>query len=97
MTVRVHIERLVLDGLPIERREGVAVQAAVEAELTRLLAEGGIAAALRSGGALPGVHGGAITLAHAAQPTGIGQQIAQSVYAAMGAPRFPSGVIHKQE
>ena len=42
--IHLHIERLILDGLPIERAQGPHVQAAVEAELSRLLTENGLAA-----------------------------------------------------
>ena len=97
MNIRIHIERLVLDGLPIECLAATQVQAAVEAELARLLAEGEIAPTFRSGGALPRVQAGTITLARETQPAGIGQQIAQSVYAAVGAPRIPSDIICKQQ
>ena len=41
MIVNLHIERLVLDGLPVGSHEGPLVQAAVSAELARLFAEGG--------------------------------------------------------
>ena len=44
--IHLHIERLVLDGLPIDRGQGPHVQAAVEAELTRLLTENGLDATL---------------------------------------------------
>ncbi|MET0309935.1 MAG: hypothetical protein ABW023_14610 [Sphingomonas sp.] len=37
MIVNLHIDRLVLDGLPVGTHEGPLVQAAVEAELARLL------------------------------------------------------------
>ena len=40
--IHLHIERLILDGLPIERAQGPHVQAAVEAELARLLTENGL-------------------------------------------------------
>jgi hypothetical protein len=40
MTVRVHIDRLILDGLPVDRLSASQVQAAVESELARLLAAG---------------------------------------------------------
>ena len=41
MNIQLHIERLVLDGLPLTRREGALVQAAVETELARLNLTGG--------------------------------------------------------
>lgn len=40
MIVNLHIERLVLDGLPVGSHEGPLVRAAVEAELARLIGEG---------------------------------------------------------
>lgn len=39
MIVNLHIERLVLDGMPIGSHEAPLVQAAVEVELARLLAD----------------------------------------------------------
>ena len=45
MNIKLHIERLVLDGLPVTRSQGPLVQAAMEAELARLMAEGGLAGA----------------------------------------------------
>jgi hypothetical protein len=82
--IRVHIERLVLDGLPIERRHGPHVQAALEAELSRLLTENGLTASLQAGGALPGMRANAIQLAPGSSPAQIGQSVAQSVYDSIG-------------
>ena len=57
--IKVHIERLVLEGLPVMRSEGPLVQAAVQAELSRLLAEGGLGPGLASGwGGAVGAGGG---------------------------------------
>jgi hypothetical protein len=41
MNVRLHIERLILEGIDVPHG-GHAVRAAVEQELTRLIAEGGL-------------------------------------------------------
>ena len=84
MNINVHIERLILDGVPIAPSEGRVLQAAVEAEVSRLLGEGGLAAALQSGGALPLVKGHSIQLASDSNPTQLGQQIAQAVYSGIG-------------
>jgi hypothetical protein len=84
MNIHVHIERLILDGLPIGAGQGALVQAAVEAELAGLLVEGGIAPVLQSGGALPSVRAAAMQLTAQSSPAQMGQQIAQSVYAGMG-------------
>ncbi len=82
--IRVHIERLILDGLPVERRQGPLVRASVEQELRRLLAAGGLADRLRRGGALPEVRAGDVQLAGKSQPARLGQQIARSVYDGIG-------------
>ena len=89
--IHLHIERLILDGLPIEHGQGPHVQAAVEAEMTRLLTENGLAEHLQSGGALPRLNAHAIQLAPGASPAQLGQQIAQSVFGGLGntRPSFP--------
>ncbi len=84
--IHLHIERLVLEGLPIERSESAVVQAAVEAELTRLLSENGIAAQFQSGGAVPQVRAPGLQLTSNSSAQ-IGQQIAQSVYGGIGKSR----------
>ncbi len=82
--IQLHIERLVLDGLPIESGQAPHIQAAVEAELTRLLIENGLASHLQTGGAMPRLNVNAIRLTPGGSPAHIGQQIAQSVYGGMG-------------
>lgn len=51
MTVHLRIDRLIIDGLPLGPGDAARLQAAVEAELTRLIAEGGLPPALAAGGA----------------------------------------------
>lgn len=80
MTVHVHIERLVLDGLPLGPGDGPAVQTAVEAELTRLLAERGLAPALERGGALDSVRGADLQLPPAAPANAVGTQIGGAIH-----------------
>lgn len=82
--IHLHIERLILDGLPIERAQGPHVLAAVEAELARLLTENGLDPALGAGGVVPGVDASGIQLAPGSSPMQIGRQIAQSVYSGIG-------------
>lgn len=82
--IHLHIEQLILDGLPIERGQGSQVQAAIEAELARLLTQNGLAADLLAGGALPNVRASAIQLAPNSTPAQMGAQIAQSVYSGIG-------------
>jgi hypothetical protein len=84
MKVNLHIERLVLDGLPISRSQGALVQRAVEAELSRLLAADGLAPSLLAGGAMPYAPGGPMRLTNESNPDHLGTQIAQSVYGGLG-------------
>ena len=85
MSIHVHIERLILDGLPLTHGQGAGVQAAVETELARLLgaAPGGISPAWRAGGAIPSLRAGALSLAATGSPTQIGRQIAGALVNAL--------------
>ncbi len=87
MKIKLHIERLVLDGLPIARTQGGKVRAAVEQELTRLLAIGGVSHELRPGGAMPSLRGGNIQLGKGSQPGKLGQEIARAVYSGVGSKK----------
>jgi hypothetical protein len=84
MNINLHIERLVLDGLPIARSQGVLVQRAVETELARLLAADGLSPGLLGGGVLPHVPAIDIQLTSGNDSTVIGRQIAQSVHGGIG-------------
>ena len=84
MNINLHIERLVVDGLPLEQRQGPHLQAVIEHELTRLLTDGRLAAQFSSGGTLASVKGGSVQLAERASPAGLGQQIAAAVYDGVG-------------
>jgi hypothetical protein len=84
MTVRVYIDRLILDGLPINYSQGPLVQAGVEAELTRLFTENGFAENLQTGGAVPSVRADGIQLTSENSPARLGAQIAGSVYSGIG-------------
>jgi hypothetical protein len=87
MKINLHIERLVLEGLPLERVQGRLVQAAVERELALLIATNGLADDLQAGSAAPERHAADIRVANESHPTQLGQQIAQSVYSGMGRTR----------
>ena len=87
MNIRIYIDRLVLDGLPIASHQGQQVQASVEAELSRLITENGLASSLQTGIAVPSVRAEAIQLAANNNPTQMGTQIAQSVYSGIGKQR----------
>jgi hypothetical protein len=84
MNIELHIERLVLDGLPVEQRQGPRLQAAVERELTRLLADGASLDQLNTGGPAASINGGVIQVAPGADAVGLGKQIAAAVHGGFG-------------
>ncbi len=84
MNINVHIERLILDGLPVAHRERPLLQAAVETELARLFASEGLAPHLLAGGAMPRVQGGNVQLTGEGSVDQLGQQIAQAVHGGIG-------------
>ncbi|GAC1347448.1 MAG: hypothetical protein NVSMB27_12890 [Ktedonobacteraceae bacterium] len=84
MNINVYIERLILDGLPIAHRERPMLQAAVEAELARLLTNDGLAPGLQTGAMVPHIPGGSIQLTADGNPGVLGEQIAQAVYGGIG-------------
>lgn len=87
MKIRLHIERLILEGLPLENRHGREVQAAVERELTRLLVAHGLGQEWQSGGAVPRVSAPGFQVVNENHPNRLGRQIARSVYSAIGGRR----------
>ncbi len=87
MNIKLHIERLVLDGVALAPGQRHVLQASIEAELTRLLSEGGIAPQLHQGLTVPKLAVTGIELAAASgatNPTQLGQKIAASVYGGIG-------------
>ena len=85
MNINLHIERLILDGVNIAPGQRHLLQASVETELARLLADGGLSPSLY-GGRRPAVDvaTNGIQLASGNDPVQLGQQIAQSVYGGIG-------------
>lgn len=53
MKINILIEQLILDGLPIEQRDGAAVQKAVESELAQLIEQNERGSAQQPGVSLP--------------------------------------------
>ena len=77
-SVELHIEELVLHGLPLTSSQGPVVQAAVETELARLLAAQGLSRS--SAGAMPHLSAGSIQLTKDNKPAHLGHQIDQAIY-----------------
>ena len=84
MNVHVHIERLILDGISIAPGQRGLLHAAVEAELARLLAAGGLSPELLAGGATPSVPADGIRLTRGSSPAQLGSHIARAVYGGIG-------------
>lgn len=89
MQIDLHIERLSLYGLSVSPRERSLVAAAVEAELSRLLTEGGLSHELLGGGALPSLRAGTLQLTAGGDARRLGSQIARAVYEGIGADAAP--------
>jgi hypothetical protein len=87
MRVRVHIERLILDGLPLGGLDGPRLQAALSEELTRLIGAQGISAELRNGGAYPSLPTEALFLARDENPRRLGTRVAKAVFSRIGGQR----------
>jgi len=80
MKINLHIERLVLEGLPVTQHEGPLLQAALETELTRLLVADGLSGRLNfNSGVTPRVAGSDIRLTND-NPIQTGEQIARAVH-----------------
>lgn len=77
-SIELHIEELLLDGLPLTRGQGLEVQAAIEAELSRLLTQQGLSDS--SSSATPHFSAGSIQLTKNNQSMHLGHQIAQAIY-----------------
>jgi hypothetical protein len=83
MNVSVHIERLILDGVPVPHRHRPQLQASLEAELARLIAADGLAVDMHMSGVLPRLSGGEIQIEDD-DPKLLGKRIAQAVYTRIG-------------
>jgi hypothetical protein len=85
MNISIHIERLILDGLPIAQRDRALVQTAVEEELVRLLVGGSLVVDLRTPGMLSRLTGSTLELTGDEEPRLLGKRIAQAIYGGIGA------------
>jgi hypothetical protein len=84
MNISIHIERLILDGLPLAHRDRSRLQSAIEEELARLLTSGSLVVDLRTPGTLSRLTGGTLELTNNEEPRQLGKQIAQAVYRGIG-------------
>lgn len=82
MSINVQIERLILEGIPVDATRNV--RKTVERELARLLREGGLAQELRQDRALADVRAGTIRLGQDRHGRRLGEQVAGAVYRGIG-------------
>ena len=84
MSITVHIERLILDGVSIPQRQRPQVQVAFEVELARLIIAEGLGIDLQTNGMQPCISGGDIQLEDVNDPAQLGKRIAKAVYKGIG-------------
>lgn len=81
MNIELHIDELVLHGLPAHQRYVIA--AALERELTTLLRAPHAASSFIAGGEHEQLEAGEFARAASAKPNALGAQVAQAVFAAL--------------
>ncbi|MCW8084278.1 hypothetical protein [Sabulicella glaciei] len=83
MEVRVHIERLILDGPSLGPADRERLEAALSTELSRMIAERGLPPGVARGFAIPGSIGGTVSRP-STDPEAYGRALAGAVYAGLG-------------
>jgi hypothetical protein len=81
VSFRLHIERLVLEGLPIRAEDGGRLSRAVEEELARLISERRPAPV--SDGAVPHLRGGSVPWESPLRPAYAGAEIARAIWSSL--------------
>jgi hypothetical protein len=90
MTIRLHVERLVLDGVTLSAAERGRLEGALVGELTRLLALPGMREALGASGRPPSVTAPGIRVAPNDSGAALGVRLAHSVCGALVAGPAPA-------
>ena len=80
MNINLHIERLVLNEIDLERGQEKLLKAAVESELLSLLKDHGLGSDVLAGGARRSIAANGINLDHGYSSGQLGRQIARSVH-----------------
>jgi hypothetical protein len=87
MTIRLHVERLALEGLAVAGGDRARLERAVVGELTRLLDGGDSAAratgAFGAGGAIAGLRGADVQMQPGGTMAGLGAEVARAVFGAL--------------
>jgi hypothetical protein len=80
VNVRLHIDRLVLDGIAVPQVDHPQLREAVERELVRLIGEGGVSSSFETGTAWPAVDGSDLRIRQGVSARDLGTQIAGALY-----------------
>jgi hypothetical protein len=80
MNVRLHIERLVMEGVELTPAEARAFQTSFEQELGRLVSESGMHPSMLAGGAVPRLLGPDVRMQSGRGGAQLGETVAQSVH-----------------
>ena len=78
-TIHIEIERLVLDGWPLDQRQARLVQAAIETDLSRQMSVPGMAEQFDSSSALNHAATQPVNWNNASGPAALGTQVGQAV------------------
>ena len=82
MKIKIHIERVILDGVPGDHSR--LLRRSLETELERHVTEGGLSEELLNGTAVASLRGGNVNLDRRSDAGRIGAGIARGVYQAFG-------------
>lgn len=82
MTIHLHIKRLILDGLSVRPGDGAPFQAAVEAELSRLLTQSGIPGDFQTAGNQARIDAPVLQLMSSPDAKALGAQVGEGIYGA---------------
>ncbi len=83
MNIRLHIERLVLDGVQIKANGAGNFQEAVQGRLGQLLAEHGLPPGLSTRVSIPAIDAPSLTLGERLDGASLGTMVADSVHAGL--------------
>jgi hypothetical protein len=85
MSLRIHVDRLVLDGFDYSSRDAAKLESALRAELSEQLGAGGLSQELRAGATVAALRPAEITLPEKPSPTQSGRAIARAIQRGIGA------------
>ena len=92
LSLRLHIERLVIDGLPFAGRDAALFQSSLETELTRLLRDGRFSADGVHSVALASLPAAQCALGEAADARASGRRVAGTLYETLHGRAFTGGL-----